>query len=83
MLPARCLSPVHQSRWNATTGRYERLKYKKDFTMKRLLMLALAASLALPALAILPGCNTVEGAGKDISAGGHAIKDEAQEHKTY
>lgn len=51
--------------------------------MKRLLMLALAASLALPALAILPGCNTVEGAGKDISAGGHAIKDEAQEHKTY
>ena len=29
----------------------------------------------------LSGCNTVEGAGKDIEQGGRAIKDEAREHK--
>jgi len=27
------------------------------------------------------GCNTVEGAGKDIEQGGKVIKDEANEHK--
>ena len=31
----------------------------------------------------LAGCNTVEGAGKDIQRGGEAIKDEAREHKNY
>ena len=29
------------------------------------------------------GCNTVEGAGKDIQQGGKAIKDEARENKKY
>lgn len=29
----------------------------------------------------LSACNTVEGAGQDIQAGGKAIKDEANEHK--
>ncbi|HEX7972300.1 MAG TPA: entericidin A/B family lipoprotein [Thiobacillus sp.] len=33
------------------------------------------------ATAILAGCNTVEGAGKDIQQAGGAIKDEANEHK--
>jgi predicted small secreted protein len=37
--------------------------------MKRLLALALAATFALPSFAVLSGCNTVEGAGKDIQAG--------------
>ena len=32
-------------------------------------------------LAALTGCNTVEGAGKDIEKGGKAIKDEASEQK--
>ncbi|MDO8786848.1 MAG: entericidin A/B family lipoprotein [Sulfuritalea sp.] len=27
------------------------------------------------------GCNTVEGAGKDIQQGGQAITEEAREHK--
>lgn len=31
----------------------------------------------------LAGCNTVEGAGKDIEKGGAAIKDEARENKRY
>jgi predicted small secreted protein len=29
----------------------------------------------------LAGCNTVEGAGKDIERGGKAIKEEAREQK--
>lgn len=29
----------------------------------------------------LSACNTIEGAGQDIQAGGKAIKDEANEHK--
>ena len=51
--------------------------------MKRLLALALAATFALPSLALMSGCNTVEGAGKDIQKGGEKIKDEAKENKKY
>ena len=32
-------------------------------------------------IAALTGCNTVEGAGKDIEKGGKAIKEEANENK--
>ena len=32
-------------------------------------------------MAALTGCNTMEGAGKDIEKGGKAIKDEASENK--
>jgi predicted small secreted protein len=55
----------------------------KGDIMKRLLALALAATFALPSFALLSGCNTVEGAGKDISAGGQKIKEEAKENKKY
>lgn len=55
----------------------------KGDTMKRLLALALAATFALPSFALLSGCNTVEGAGKDIQKGGEKIKDEARENKKY
>ena len=51
--------------------------------MKRLLALALAATFALPSIALLSGCNTVEGAGKDIQKGGEKINEEAKEHKKY
>lgn len=55
----------------------------KGDIMKRLLALALAATFALPSFALLSGCNTVEGAGKDIQAGGSKIKEEARENKKY
>ena len=48
---------------------------KKTFTLM-LTTLFLASTIAA-----LTGCNTVEGAGKDIEKGGKAIKDEASEHK--
>ena len=51
--------------------------------MKRVIALALAATFALPSFALLSGCNTVEGAGKDIQAGGAKIKEEARENKKY
>jgi predicted small secreted protein len=55
----------------------------KGDIMKRLIALAVAATFALPSFALLSGCNTVEGAGKDIQAGGSKIKEEARENKKY
>jgi predicted small secreted protein len=45
-------------------------------TFLTLLLLTGAASL-------LSACNTTAGAGKDISAAGKAINNEAEENKTY
>jgi predicted small secreted protein len=42
---------------------------------KLILMAVLAAGLTVAA------CNTVEGAGKDVSAAGHAVSDTAQDAK--
>jgi predicted small secreted protein len=56
---------------------------ERGIIMKRLLALALAATFALPSFALLSGCNTVEGAGKDIQKGGEKIKEEAKENKKY
>jgi len=46
--------------------------------MKRIIALMLAASYVM-----LAGCNTVQGAGKDIERGGEKVQKEAQEHKNY
>ena len=52
--------------------------------MIRNIFVSLLATLFLAgALGTLGGCNTIEGAGKDISAGGNAIKNEAAEHRRY
>lgn len=39
------------------------------------------ALIAIGALALVAGCNTVEGAGKDIKAGGNAIEHAADSSK--
>lgn len=49
--------------------------------IKRILSPLLAAILFAGFFASLAGCNTVEGAGKDIEQGGRAIKNEAREHR--
>jgi len=36
---------------------------------------------AIGTIGTLSGCNTMEGAGKDIEQGGRAIKDEAREQR--
>lgn len=49
--------------------------------IKRFLLLVVMLSVvALPAL-VLTACNTVQGAGKDISQLGGAIQHEAREHR--
>ena len=45
--------------------------------MKALIAMIVGASFLLG----LAGCNTIEGAGKDIQSGGEAIKDEARERR--
>jgi predicted small secreted protein len=42
---------------------------------KLVLLAAVAASMAIAA------CNTVEGAGKDVSAAGHAVSNTAEDAK--
>jgi predicted small secreted protein len=49
--------------------------------IKRIFVLLLSTLFLAGAMATLTGCNTVEGAGKDIEQGGKAIKNEANEHK--
>ncbi len=50
--------------------------------IKKILLPFIAATLLASSLGVLvAGCNTVEGAGKDVEAGGRAIKDEARETK--
>lgn len=49
--------------------------------IKKIFAPLLAALFAASFLASLAGCNTVEGAGKDIEQGGKAIKNEAREHR--
>lgn len=51
--------------------------------MKKTIFSLLATILVAGTSVVITGCNTVEGAGKDVQAGGAAIKDEAQEHKNY
>jgi predicted small secreted protein len=46
----------------------------KETSMIRLIAIILAAALA----SLLAACNTVEGAGKDVSASGHAISKAAE-----
>lgn len=48
---------------------------------KRTFALMFTALFLVGTITALSGCNTVEGAGKDIEKGGKAIKDEASEHK--
>ena len=43
----------------------------------------LIASAILGASFLLGACNTIEGAGKDVKAGGAKVEQEAAEHKRY
>ena len=47
--------------------------------MRRFVLLAIVAAAALSAAA----CNTVAGAGKDVSSAGHTVTDTAQDAKPH
>ena len=49
--------------------------------MKRVVLMLVALTFATPMF--LTGCNTVQGAGKDIESAGKAVKEEAREQKKY
>lgn len=49
--------------------------------IKRFITPLMAALFLAGTFGVLTGCNTVEGAGKDIERGGAAIKNEARENK--
>ena len=49
--------------------------------IRRIVVPLMATLFLVSLLGNLAGCNTVEGAGKDIQQGGKAIKEEAKEIK--
>jgi predicted small secreted protein len=46
-------------------------------------MKALIAMIVGASFLMLGGCNTIEGAGKDVKAAGSKVEGEAAEHKKY
>ena len=66
-----------QSRYDACAGNCKLTStlYYKELHMKKLLLIALTS------MAVLSACNTISGAGKDISAAGNAVTNTAQEVK--
>ena len=61
--------------------------HHRRFKMIRKVLASLLAALflagAVGTIGTLSGCNTMEGAGRDIEQGGKAIKDEAREQRRY
>jgi predicted small secreted protein len=49
--------------------------------MKKLMLVLVALTIGSPVL--LTGCNTMQGAGRDIEKAGNKIQEEAVEHKRY
>ena len=46
-------------------------------------MKAIIAAIVGASFLLLGGCNTIEGAGKDVKAAGSKVEGEAAEHKKY
>lgn len=49
--------------------------------VRKTVLLFFSALLSIPLLGGIAGCNTIQGAGKDIEGAGKAIKDGAMEVK--
>ena len=55
---------------------------QKDSIMRKYVSTTVASLIVIIATsAFLSACNTVEGAGKDVSHAGHEVSKEANEHK--
>ena len=56
--------------------------FRKEIDMfKKIVAQLMAVAFLAGMIGSLAGCNTMEGAGKDIERGGKAIKEEAREQK--
>lgn len=63
---------------------FERSIYSRRIDMIKSIFARLLATMFLVGVfGALSGCNTMEGAGRDIQQGGKAISGEAAEHKNY
>lgn len=49
--------------------------------LKKVLARLLAVAVLAANFTLLAGCNTMEGAGKDMQRGGEKIQDKANEHR--
>lgn len=49
--------------------------------IRKLMLLLVAATIGSPIL--LTGCNTMQGAGRDVEKAGQKLQEEAVEHKRY
>ncbi len=57
------------------------LARREAMPAQRMLLTLLMLSSMMLAVAALGGCNTIEGAGEDMSAAGRAVKNSAEETK--
>jgi entericidin B len=51
--------------------------------IRKIISTTLATAFIASAFATLAGCNTVQGAGKDVERAGEKVQEEAVEHKKY
>ncbi len=49
--------------------------------LKKLMLMMVAVTIGSPLL--LTGCNTMQGAGRDVEKAGQKVQEEAVEHKKY
>jgi len=63
---------------SATPHRCARVHRHKEFTMKRIITLAM---LGLFSVSMLSACNTMAGAGQDVQKAGEKLEDKAQDCK--
>jgi predicted small secreted protein len=59
------------------------MRFVDQTLRKGMRMKSLSLSLLAAMLMLLSGCNTVEGAGKDVKATGAAVEKAADKAKTY
>src|SRR4051812_5462718 len=83
-MPAAGGTPIARSDSSGTCGIARRgclqsTTGKLTMTKKIVLLLAMLSFGLMP----LAGCNTVQGAGKDVERAGQKVQDEAVEHKKY
>jgi len=79
---ARMDTALVQQRLSIMRGTCCHQTRERDSIMLKRLMLVLVA-VTLGSSILLTGCNTMQGAGRDISKAGDKIQDEAAEHKHY
>jgi predicted small secreted protein len=49
--------------------------------LKKFMLMLVAVTIGSPIL--LTGCNTIQGAGRDVERAGQKVQEEAVEHKRY